>query len=158
LSSTDIRIRPLEASDRDVLFGPRLRWVAGEWLARQRRGDVHVAVADLDGAPVGRIGLDFTASGERGVAVVWAAFVREERRDRGIGSALMRHLEAVARERGCSHVELLVARDNDAAKRLYERLEYEVCGEGVNRWVERDGARTEEFEEACWRMRKRLDE
>lgn len=157
-TSTDVRIRTLEEGDREVLFGPRLRWVLDEWLARQRRGDVHVAVAEVDGAPVDRIGLDFAVSGEPGVVVLWAAFVREEWRDRGIGSALMAQLEDVSRERGYPVVELLVAQDNERARRLYERLGYEVCGTGVNRWVEKDGDRMEEFTERCWRMRKRLDE
>ncbi|MEX0674375.1 MAG: GNAT family N-acetyltransferase [Gaiellaceae bacterium] len=151
-----MRIRTLEEGDRDLLFGPRLRWAADEWLARQRRDEIHVAVAEVEGVPVGRIGLDFTASGELGVVVLWAALVREEWRDRGVGTALMRHLEDVARDRGCSTVELLVAQDNGSALRLYGRLGYEICGHGVNRWVEQEGSVVEQFEEICWRMRKRL--
>jgi len=117
-----VRIRTLEEGDRDLLFGPRLGWAADEWLARQRRDEIHVAVAELEGVP----------------------------------TALMRHLEDVARDRGCSTVELLVAQDNDSALRLYGRLGYEICGQGVNRWVEKEGSVVEEFEELCWRMRKRL--
>jgi ribosomal protein S18 acetylase RimI-like enzyme len=151
-----VKIRQLERGDREVLFGPRLRYAADEWLARQQRGEIYVGVAEIDGSPVGRIGLDFTASGEAGVVVLWAASVREEWQGRGIGTALMKHLEERAVDNGFSVVELLVAKDNEAAQRLYERLGYEVCGTGVNRWIEKEGGRTEEFTELCWRMRKRL--
>ena len=153
-----MRIRTLEEADREVLFGPRIRWVVDEWLARQSRGEVHVAVAEVDDVPVARVGLDFTASDEPGVVVLWAAHVDPEWQGRGIGTALMRHLEEVAATRGSSVVELLVGEENRRAQALYERLGYVVCGSGVSRWVERDGARVEQFEEACWRMRKRLDE
>jgi ribosomal protein S18 acetylase RimI-like enzyme len=153
-----VRIRLLQAGDRDVLFGPRLRYVLNRWLDRQERGEIYVAVAEFSGVPVGRVGLDFTIQGEPEVAYLWAASVEEDWRGQGIGSALMLHLEEVARERGRPIIELLVAQDNEPARRLYERLGYEVCGTGVNRWVEKDDSGAEEFEELCWRLRKRLDE
>jgi ribosomal protein S18 acetylase RimI-like enzyme len=151
-----VRIRQLEERDRDVLFAPRVRCALGAWLERQERDEIYVAVAEVGSVPVGRVGLDFAAQGEVGVVYLWAASVEEEWRGQGIGTALMQHLEEVARERDRRSIELLVAQDNEPARRLYERLGYEVCGTGVNRWVERDDSGAEEFAELCWRMRKRL--
>lgn len=153
-----MRIRRLRPEDREALFGPRLRHGADAWLERQERGEVYVAVAELDGVPVARVGLDFAASADPGVVVLWAASVGEEWRGRGVGTALMRHLEQVAVERGRSVVELLVAKDNPRARALYERLGYVTCGEAVNRWVEQGDGGPVTLEEECWRMRKRLGE
>lgn len=126
-------------------------------MDRQGRDEIYVAVAEVDGLPVARVGLSFTNAAED-VAVLWAAHVEPEWQSQGIGTALMAHLEQVARDRGFSIIELLVAKDNDRARALYDRLGYELCGEAVNRWVEQDEHRAETFEEICWRMRKPLDE
>jgi ribosomal protein S18 acetylase RimI-like enzyme len=127
-----------------------------ESLSRQQRGEVHVAVAELDGVPVGRAALDFRRfAGER-AAYLWAAHVEPARRSQGVGSAVLQHLERVAAERGCLSVRLAVGKDNPAALRLYRRLGYEVTGEEVQRWTYEDGERTVAVVEDCWTMEKRV--
>jgi GNAT superfamily N-acetyltransferase len=49
-------------------------------------------------------------------------FVRPEMRGRGIGEALLRHLAAIAVERGCGRFEWSVLDWNEPAIRFYERL------------------------------------
>ena len=48
--------------------------------------------------------------------------VHEDFRRRGLGSALMQRLIAVARGRGCKGIWLATEADNDAARGLYRRL------------------------------------
>ena len=45
---------------------------------------------------------------------------------RGIAASLVREVEQRLKARGCLKVNLLIFRDNDAARALYERLGYTV--------------------------------
>lgn len=48
-------------------------------------------------------------------------FVRPEWRSAGIGQALFDALQTVARTRGCNRIKWLVLKDNEKAKRFYQR-------------------------------------
>lgn len=52
--------------------------------------------------------------------------VAPDRRQQGLGSELMRGVLASAREEGAERATLEVRRSNDAARRLYEQLGFEV--------------------------------
>jgi ribosomal protein S18 acetylase RimI-like enzyme len=145
-------LRALEAADLEVLFGPRDRAFGEAWLKRQTQGEVYVAVCELDGIPVGRCGLDFVR--QPGRADIWAAHVEPDHQSQGVGTALLQHLEAVARQRGFGRLQLGVGKENPRAQRLYERLGYAVCGEEVARWRYPDGERLVEVAEDCWLMQK----
>ena len=134
-----MRLRPLAETDRGPVFE--------QTLARRRRGEVEVVVAELDGRVVGRMGLDFTTFDEPGVVELVAGHVDPAHRSRGIGTALIEHMERVAGERGYSVVELRVERTNERARELYARLGYELYAAELE---ERDGT--------CWRMRKQLEQ
>jgi [ribosomal protein S18]-alanine N-acetyltransferase len=54
--------------------------------------------------------------------------VREDRRRRGLGSLLMRHVLEEARREGVQRATLEVRRSNDAAQRLYEALGFQLAG------------------------------
>jgi ribosomal protein S18 acetylase RimI-like enzyme len=54
--------------------------------------------------------------------------VLQERRNQGVGTALLLEAENLVRERGQSHVSLGVGVDNPNARRLYERLGYRDAG------------------------------
>ena len=133
-----MRLRPLAETDHGPVFE--------QILARRRRGEVEVVVAELDGEVVGRMGLDFTTFDEPAVVELVAGHVDPAHRSRGIGTALIEHMERVAGERGYSVVELRVERTNHDARRLYERLGYELYA-----------AELEEPDGTCWRMRKQLE-
>jgi ribosomal protein S18 acetylase RimI-like enzyme len=79
-------------------------------------------VARIDGTVVGTVmgGYD----GHRGW--VYALAVRPESRRRGIGSALMKHVEKELAERGCPKVNLQVLATNAATVAFYRKLGYAV--------------------------------
>ena len=58
--------------------------------------------------------------------------VLESARGRGVGSALLGALVANARALGMRGLSLSVEDGNDAARRLYERAGFEVCGRDGN--------------------------
>lgn len=149
-------IRPLRRSDLEPLFDQRSRHFGEEWLVRQAAGEIQVAVAELDGTPVARVGVDFISRSRHGAARVWAAYVVCGFQSRGIGTTLFLHLEHVARARGFQLIRLEVAKARPRARHLYERLGYEVCGEETKGWSYPDGDRTVRVVEECWIMEKRL--
>ena len=79
-------------------------------------------VAVAEGAVVGTVlgGYD----GHRGW--VYAVAVRPQHRRRGIGTALLRQLEAALAERGCLKVNLQVRASNTGVVAFYGRLGYAV--------------------------------
>jgi aminoglycoside 6'-N-acetyltransferase len=93
------------------------------WLRRPR---------DPDGARIARLGADLGIS----VAPEW--------RGRGVGTALMLAGEAWAREHGVSQMVLDLSVANDGARRLYERLGYEIDALHMDKLVEPAPAAVEE--------------
>lgn len=155
-AASELTIRPLHRRDLDRLFNAKSRQFGEDWLERQEGGEVYIAVAELDGAPVARVGLDFISHVSEGAAHLWSAHVEPDFQSRGIGTTLVRHLERVARARGFDLIRLEVGKDNRRAQQLYERLGYAVCGEEIGRWRYRDGDRIVEVVEDCWTMKKRF--
>lgn len=94
----------------------------------QERGDSLMLLAVAGGFPVGQVWLDFARSGGAKRPLLWAIRVFPPLQGRGIGSALMRRAEALAKARGAEEVELGVECDNEGARRFYERLGYEPAG------------------------------
>jgi ribosomal protein S18 acetylase RimI-like enzyme len=75
-----------------------------------------------DGSPVGFV-LAYELQRRHGHAVTLCIYeieVHEAHRRRGIGTRLLRELEALARERGVAEAFVLTEADNTAAMRLYE--------------------------------------
>lgn len=149
-------IRPLQESDLDQLFNEHSRQFGEEWLARQERGEVYLAIAELDGRPVGRCALDFISHQEEAAAHLWAANVSEQFRSQGIGRALFARQEEVALAHGFEVIRLEVAKDNPRARELYERIGYQQVGEEIGRWSYRQGNEMVEVTQDCFVMRKQL--
>jgi ribosomal protein S18 acetylase RimI-like enzyme len=157
LSAEEVSIRQLAKRDLEHLFGERARHFGEKWLRRQRRSEVYVAVAEVNGLPVGRMGLDCARLSDERIAYVWSAHVVPMWQSRGIGTLLIGHLEKMACARHIDAVRLAVAKDNTRARALYERHGYAVIGEEVDRWSYRDDDdRTVEVVDNCWTMEKRL--
>jgi ribosomal protein S18 acetylase RimI-like enzyme len=115
----------------------RFRLVYQRAYADSLRGRRVLLVAELEHQVVGQIFLQVDsalAGGDGRSAYLYALRVRPEFRNRGIGTELVREAEAILRERGFSRVLISVAQDNDAARRLYERLGYEVFGQDPGEW------------------------
>jgi len=115
----------------------RYRLVYQRAYADSLRGRRILLVAEVEGRVVGQIFLQVDsafAGGDGRAAYLYALRVRPENRNRGIGTELVREAESVLRQRGFSRVLISVAQDNDAARRLYERLGYEVFGDDPGNW------------------------
>ncbi|HMN14298.1 MAG TPA: GNAT family N-acetyltransferase [Bellilinea sp.] len=83
--------------------------------------------------------------------------VKPQFRHAGIGSLLLRTLEADLRSRGFSAITLTVARDNYAAQRLYQSNHYEIKGEEPGNWSYTDQyGNYQEVHEPAYLMSKDL--
>jgi ribosomal protein S18 acetylase RimI-like enzyme len=69
----------------------------------------------------------------------------------------MQEAETISQQRGCSWASISVAKDNHAARKLYERLGYRIFGEDEGRWhyVDHRG-NTRQVHEPCWMLQKQI--
>jgi ribosomal protein S18 acetylase RimI-like enzyme len=127
----DMRIRPYEDADepavaalwREALPNPAPHNDPATAIRMKRAvGDDLFFVAEVGGQVVGTVmgGYD----GHRGW--VYSVAVGAPYRRRGIGGALVRHLEAALAGRGCLKVNLQVRASNAAVVAFYEGLGYGV--------------------------------
>lgn len=125
-----IRIRDMRAADLPQVLDIESASFATPWSSRTflnllRRPNAALFVAEDSARRV------------LGYAVVWFAgpegelgdvAVRSERRRTGIGTALVDRVLAEAAERGAGEVYLEVRESNEGARKLYERLGFEIVG------------------------------
>ena len=102
-----------------------------------------VAVAEIDGEAVGRSCLMYNYLGDPPNAYSFASSVSPQWRSRGIGSALIAHLEREARSRGMYHISAHTAKTNPRAASWRERMGYRRVGEETIHWTEPDGRHIE---------------
>lgn len=143
-SAADMRIRPAAVSDKDFIVGLADRLIAfgpvpgrnpARMVERDRavlaaaleRPDTHTAlfVAEDDGGRrVGFIHVTATHDyySDANVAHIADVVVTPDAGGRGIGSALIAHAEAWARQRGSAMLTLNVFSANRRARDLYDRL------------------------------------
>ena len=95
-------------------------------------------VGEVDGRIVASLQLTFIpgiASQGAWRAQVEAVRVAGEWRGQKIGEAMMRHVIALARERGCDRVQLTTNKERDDAQRFYRRLGFVASHEGMKLWL-----------------------
>ncbi|WP_328870003.1 GNAT family N-acetyltransferase [Streptomyces sp. NBC_00287] len=118
-------------------------------FARQEAGQCTYLVARLDGRPVGHAEMRWIGCADAGVRAalpgcpeIGGLAVAEELRSRGIGTALVRAAEELARQRGLTVVGIGVGKDNPRAAALYERLGYRSLTDYLDRYSyeDHDGA------------------
>lgn len=91
-------------------------------------------------------------------AYVFAFRVKQQWRNKGIGTHLMHFIEDDLDRRGFKFVTLNVAKDNPNALRLYQRLGYRIIGPRPGVWSYKDQeGRVQYVDEPAWRMMKRLN-
>ena len=104
-------------------------------LEESRLGYRDMLVAELDGRVVGTVSMGGHGFQRPGSLRLFALDVGAAFRRRGVGTALVEAVEAIASGRDLEEVNLEVAIDNEDAVRLYERLGYRRHGEPVmDRW------------------------
>lgn len=156
-TTLEVEVREITEDD---LAGFR-DWYGSDEIARtslelHRTGKAVYLVGIVRDQLVAHLGVDLTKAHE-GVGVLWQLGVRPVLQGHGIGTWLIEIGEDVLRERGLSAVEIGVAKNNVGARRLYERIGYEVVGEGIDRWsyTDPDGERVEVAED-IWTLHKEL--
>lgn len=95
-------------------------------------------VGDVDGRIVASLQLTFIPGiSSRGAwrAQVETVRVARDLRGQQIGEAMMRHVIALARERGCDRVQLTTNKARDDAQRFYRRLGFVASHEGMKLWL-----------------------
>jgi ribosomal protein S18 acetylase RimI-like enzyme len=150
---------------------PKLEWF-GQYVhyrriylrtfAEQQVGQRLMLLADLDDFPIGQIFIHLSDS-QRGLAqgrgrgYLYALRVMEPFQGKGIGTRLILAAEAILRERGYRWGVIAVAKENERARRLYERLGYTIYAEDAGRWHYTDHLGNVRYvDEPSWMLQKPL--
>ena len=147
---------------------PKLEWY-GEYrhfrnmfrrtFREQQIGRRAMLVADLNDFPIGHIFIQLRSSNTRRPRAYFYSFrVMEMFRRQGIGTWLLNSAEMIAVDHGLRRAAIAAAKENDDARRLYERLGYQVYGDDAGKWsyVDHRG-RTCHVDEPCWLLEKVLN-
>jgi ribosomal protein S18 acetylase RimI-like enzyme len=163
-----VEVRQVKKSDLRALEWEgaykRFRRIYADVFQRTQFGQAVMWVADLPGyGLVGQVFVQLNSdhrpelANGKTRAYVHAFRVRPLFRNAGLGTLLMQTAEADLLARHYQTVILAVAKDNPAARRLYERLGYEVFANDSGRWSYRDDrGMLQHVVEPGWRMRKDL--
>ncbi len=128
----------------------------------QQRGRRLILIADSRGFPIGHIFIHLYGSNrinQDGVqrAYFYSLRVMEMLRGYGIGTHLILEAEQIVMQHGFRRAAIAVAKDNHAARRLYERLGYRVFRHDSGEWNYRDHqGKLHHVREPSWIMEKLL--
>ncbi len=163
--AVEVRIRPAEATDLTGLewFGQyaHYRRLYRDTFHEQQRGQRLMLVADFNGFPVGQVFLQLQSSrptpDNTPRLYLYALRVLDPFQRMGIGTALLDAAERFAVMRRYGWATIAAGKDNPAARRMYERRGYTVCGEEDGDWsyIDQHG-RTRYVHEPCWVLEKPL--
>ncbi len=159
-----IRLRPATADDL-----PKLEWY-GQYrhfrnlfrrtFREQQAGHRMILLATANDFPIGHIFIQYKvrrAKARAPHAYFYSFRVMEMFRQQGIGTWLLQEAETIVMDRGQRWATIAAAKENIAARRLYERLGYRIYGEDAGEWsfVDHRG-QTREVSEPCWLLEKKL--
>ena len=127
-------------------------------LEESRQGFRTVLVAVKEDRAVGSVSIGGGRFQRTGSLRLFALDVGPAFRRKGVGTALVHAVEAIAAERGLDEVNLEVEINNEDAIRLYRRLGYRICGDAVmDCWARlRDDGSSETIKVPVFVMVKRL--
>ena len=134
----DINIRPCEQTDL-----PKLEWfgmftdyreIILAAFERQEKDEVVMLIAEVNHFPIGQLWIDLTKQCKDSIGVLWAFRVLPPFQGRGIGHCLLELTEKILKDKGFTIAEIGVEKDNPKAKRLYERMGYQVVKDNVEEW------------------------
>ncbi len=146
---------------------PRLEWY-GQYIhyrnlfrrayRDQQLGTRLILVADCNGFPIGHVFILFMDD-ELGnkQAYLYSLRVMDMFHSQGIGSALIHEAEVHILARGYFNVTIAAAKTNPAARRLYERLGYEMFMDDRGEWSYTDHlGNVRHIKEPCWLLQKTI--
>lgn len=155
LGANDLRIRPADGADAQVLFDLILELATYEKLADRVAGDAEVLRRSLfeekaaeallleapDGEAIGYAIFFTTFSTFECRSGIWLedVYVRPEHRRGGIGRAVMEHLAQLALERGHVRLEWVALDWNEPALNFYEKLGAKRLDDWLIHRLEREG-------------------
>lgn len=161
-----VTIRPAQLEDMRQLewHGQfiHLRQLFERSYREQRLGKRHLLIADCNGAPIGRLfilleGRNRNVANGTTHAYLYSLQVQDHLQGYGIGTRLIQTAERWLKERAFAIASIAVAKDNDRALSLYQRLGYGVVDESDGHWQYRDHrGRLHEVYEPCWILEKAL--
>ncbi len=139
------------------------RHVFAEAYRLKELGDVIMWVAELaDFGLVGQIFIQLYGPTQiqanvNKYAYIYGFRVRPNYRGKGIGSRILEAAETDLVQRDFKRIALNVARDNESARRLYERRGYQVIAPEPGIWSYLDDKGRRRFvNEPAWRMEKQF--
>lgn len=129
----NLTVRPCAREDLEKLewfgtFTPH-REIIHQAYKAQESGDNLMLLAVANGFPVAQAWVDLAKHRPEPVGLLWAVRVFPVFQGMGIGTRLLREAEREMQARGVREAEIGVEKDNEAARRLYERLGYRVVAE-----------------------------
>lgn len=164
-----IQIRPIQEADL-----PGLEWdgeyrhfrrLYAEIFDSSQRGRSLMWVVDLEGTGIiGQLFVQLNSARTElanGMtrAYIYGFRIRPLYRGNGLGTSMMKIVEADLKRRGYKKITLNVGRDNPEARRLYERLGYRVVANEPGYWSYRDdNGELHDVHEPAWRMEKELNQ
>ncbi|MGA3031788.1 MAG: N-acetyltransferase [Terracidiphilus sp.] len=123
--------RPYQATDfaqlyaiEEICFQPPLRFSHAHMLQLIQRPTTATWIAEENSQLTGFAIADLKASSEPPTAYIQTLEVSPDSRRRGIGAALLRHIESSACEAGAQAIWLHVDTENSSALSLYEAHGY----------------------------------
>ena len=154
------RKRDLPALEWEGEFS-HFRHLFAEAYRLQELGDVIMWVIDLpEYGLIGQLfiqlyGPNQIQTSKPKYAYIYGFRIRPDYRGLGIGSQFLQSVESDLTRRGFKRISLNVARDNDAARRMYERAGYHVVAPEPGIWSYLDDKGHRKFvNEPAWRMQK----
>lgn len=143
--------RVFQQTFQEVRQGKRLMLVAVAAAAEYSRGEI---IGQIFVQLAGSNGLMVDGK-QRGY--LYALRVKPNWRRRGVGRQLILAGEAELKRRRYRVAVIAAAKNNPAARRLYERLGYRVFSEDPGLWYYTDAdGRQQRIEEPAWLLQKRL--
>ncbi len=135
ISNGGLGIRAARKCDLAALTAALEPGIGGVQVSRRfeesRLGYREMLVAELNGQAVGTVSVGGCGFQRPGSLRLFALDVGEAYRNRGVATALVKAVEAMAGDQGLDEVNLEVAIDNEKAIRLYERLGFRQHGNPV---------------------------
>jgi len=124
---------------------------------RQENGDNVMLVAVVNSFPVGQVWIDLVRKVQASIGILWALRVMPPFQTLGIGTRLITMAEGVLKDEGFAVAEIGVEKDNLNAKRLYEKLGYQIVADNIEEWnyITPEGSTIHEVDDE-WIMHKSI--